>query len=320
MNRSDRLLGILMQLQRHKQRRAEDLASTFEVSVRTIYRDIQALCETGVPVIAMTGQGYSLPEEFFLPPLNFTLEEAFMLILGTDFIAQSFDSHYADIAQSATEKIQMVLPDPYSDEIAYLKKNIAIYASESSDENRTFKLKQLRQAIMQKRSVQIAYTKRFQTDLESQSTLREIDPYRLAQYNNIWFLQAYCHLREEIRIFRLSRIDDLRILPLSFERPQNLTQEWVRPDSVRNLTIKVLACWEVARWIQESPSFFTESMEEMPDGLLITLKVEHEREVMQWLLSYGASIKILEPAHLRQTMIEEARAVLEQYEKVKIPY
>ena len=110
MVRSDRLLGILMQLQRHKQRRAEDLASTFEVSVRTIYRDIQALCETGVPVIAMTGQGYSLPDEFFLPPLNFTLEEAFMLILSSDFMAQNFDSYYADIAQSATEKSRWFYP------------------------------------------------------------------------------------------------------------------------------------------------------------------------------------------------------------------
>ncbi len=320
MNRSDRLLGILMQLQRHKERRAEDLASTFEVSVRTIYRDIQALCETGVPVIAMTGQGYSLPEEFFLPPLNFTLEEAFMLILGADFISQSFDTHYADIAQAATEKIQMVLPSPYYDEIAYLKKNIAVYAPESSDEDRSFKLKQLRQAIMQKRRVQIAYTRRFQTDTTPQSTVREIEPYRLAQYNHIWFLQAYCHLREEIRIFRLSRIDDLRILPLSFERPTELNQDWVRPDSVRNLTIKVLAKWEVARWIQETPSFYTRSMEETPDGLLITLKVEHERDVMQWLLSFGANVEVLEPAFVREALIDEARAVLEQYGKVKIPY
>ena len=109
---------------------------------------------------------------------------------------------------------------------------------------------------MQKRRVQIAYTRRFQNGANSQSTIREIDPYSLAQYNAVWFLLAYCHLREEMRVFRLSRIDDLRILPLSFERPRNLKQSWVRPDKVRKLIIKVLAKWEVARWIQESPAFY----------------------------------------------------------------
>lgn len=320
MNRTDRLIGILMQLQRHKQRRAEDLADKFEVSVRTIYRDIQALCETGVPVIAITGQGYSLPEEFFLPPVNFTLEEAFMLILGSDFMMQSFDSHYAEIAQSASEKIHTVLPDKYHAEIAYLQENIQIFAADSPDDNRAFKLKQLRQAIMQKRRTYIAYTKPFQIASESPTTSREIDPYSLAQYNNIWFLLAYCHLREEIRVFRLSRIDDLRILPIHFERRANLEQEWVRPNSVRNLIIRILVRWDIVRRVMETPSFFTESSEESPDGLLITLRVEHERDVMQWLLSWGSQIEVLEPLHVRQSMIEQARAVLDQYEKVKIPY
>lgn len=320
MNRTDRLIGILMQLQRHKQRRAEDLADKFEVSVRTIYRDIQALCETGVPVIAITGQGYSLPDEFFLPPINFTLEEAFMLILGSGFLAQNFDSYYANIAQSASEKIHTILPDKYHEEIAYLQENIQIFAADSPDDNRAFKLKQLRQAMMQKRRVHISYTKPFQTGVTAQSTQREIDPYSLAQYNNIWFLLAYCHLREEIRVFRFSRIDNLQILPLTFERPANLEQKWIHSDRVRNLIIRVLARWDIARQVMESLSRFTESSEETPDGLLITLRVEHEREVMKWLLSWGANIEILEPVHVRQSMIEQAQAVLAQYEKVKIPY
>lgn len=173
---------------------------------------------------------------------------------------------------------------------------------------------------MQKRRVHIAYTKPFKTGSTAQSTHREIDPYSLAQYNNIWFLLAYCHLREEIRVFRLSRIDDLRILLTNFERPANLEQKWVRPNSVRNLIIRILVRWDIVRRVMETPSFFTESSEESPDGLLITLRVEHERDVMQWLLSWGSQIEVLEPLHVRQSMIEQARAVLDQYEKVKIPY
>lgn len=320
MNRTDRLLGILMQLQRHKQRRAEDLADTFEVSVRTIYRDIQALCETGVPVIAMTGQGYSLPDEFFLPPVNFTVEEAFMLILGSDFMAQSFDAHYANIAQSAKDKIHHVLPDYHHEEIAYLQKNIAVYVADSPDRHHKQKLKLFRQAILQKRCIRMSYTTRFTSGLPADATVRVIEPYSVAQYDSKWFLYAYCHLRKDIRVFRLSRIHDLELLMQTFERPRNLQQAWIRPNDKRQLIIRVLASWDIASWVQESPSYFTELTEETPDGLLITLRVEHERDVMQWLLSWGAQIKILDPQHVQDAVIEEAKAILEQYQKVKIPY
>jgi predicted DNA-binding transcriptional regulator YafY len=91
MNRTDRMLGIVLELRSSGHRRAEDLAATFEVSKRTIYRDIQALAELGIPIMAMTGYGYSLMEGFFLPPLTFDSREAMLLLLGTEFIAQHFE-------------------------------------------------------------------------------------------------------------------------------------------------------------------------------------------------------------------------------------
>ena len=91
MNRTDRLLAIVLELQARGKQRAEDLAATFEVGKRTIYRDIQALCEAGVPVISTPGQGYALLEGYFLPPLRFTPDQALILLLGGDAMAQSFD-------------------------------------------------------------------------------------------------------------------------------------------------------------------------------------------------------------------------------------
>ena len=109
MNRTDRLLGVLLELQRCKRVRAEDLAALFETSKRTIYRDIQALCETGVPIIAQAGQGYSLVEGYFLPPLSFSVAEATMLILGSALAAHSFDAQYREAAHCASRKIEAVL-------------------------------------------------------------------------------------------------------------------------------------------------------------------------------------------------------------------
>src|SRR5215203_2043033 len=105
MNRTDRLLAIVLELQARGKQRAEDLAATFEVGKRTIYRDIQALCEAGVPVISTPGQGYALLEGYFLPPLRFTPDEALILLLGSDLMAQSFDAEYRVAAESASRKI-----------------------------------------------------------------------------------------------------------------------------------------------------------------------------------------------------------------------
>jgi predicted DNA-binding transcriptional regulator YafY len=89
MNRTDRLLAIVLELQGKGWQRAGDLANTFETSKRTIYRDMLALGEAGVPIVSIPGRGYSLVEGYFLPPLSFSADESAMLLLGSDVMAQS---------------------------------------------------------------------------------------------------------------------------------------------------------------------------------------------------------------------------------------
>src|ERR1044071_4803903 len=126
MNRTDRLLALLLKLQSNGRQRAEDLAVYFETSKRTIYRDIQALSEAGVPVVSLPGQGYSLMEGYFLPPLSFTTDEATMLLLGSDFVSQHFDSQYKAAAESASRKIEAVLSHKLRAEVAYLQNSISL--------------------------------------------------------------------------------------------------------------------------------------------------------------------------------------------------
>ena len=109
MNKTDRMLAIVLELQGKGKQRAEDLAATFETSKRTIYRDIQALGQAGVPLVSTPGQGYALMKGYFLPPLSFTTEEAIMLLLGSDYMAQNFDAQYRAAAESAGRKIESVL-------------------------------------------------------------------------------------------------------------------------------------------------------------------------------------------------------------------
>lgn len=112
MNKTERLLAIVMELQRRKLLTADELAEVLGVSVRTIYRDMQVLSEAGVPLIGETGLGYSLMEGYFLPPISFTVEEAVSLLLGTEFIVNRFDPTFRKSARSSRRKIEAILSRP----------------------------------------------------------------------------------------------------------------------------------------------------------------------------------------------------------------
>jgi predicted DNA-binding transcriptional regulator YafY len=315
MNRTDRLLAIVLELQGKGHQRAEDLARTFETSKRTIYRDMLALGEAGVPVVSVPGRGYSLMQGYFLPPLSFTTDEATMLLLGSDFMAQNFDAQYREAAQSASRKIEGVLPEKLRDEVHYLQSSIRFVAAEPDTPEharRVMLLQQLRRAIIQHTTVRFTYHARHAQDGKGEQTRREADPYGLIHFPAGWHMTGYCHLRQGIRNFRLDRMDDLELLPATFQRPANFM---MRPErgSGREMIVRVLFDREIARWVREARSFYIVAEQETPDGLLVTLAIRQESEILHWLLSWGRHARVLEPESLRMRLAEEAQGMLEQY-------
>src|SRR5579885_3693089 len=158
MNRTDRLLAIVLELQGRGRRRAEDLAETFETSKRTIYRDIQALCEAGVPLISTPGRGYALMEGYFLPPLSFSADEAAILLLGSEVMAQHFDAQYRAAAESAGRKIAGILPERLRDEVRALQSSIHfVMPSKPGAFGEAGMLQLLRRAIIERRGLRFRY-------------------------------------------------------------------------------------------------------------------------------------------------------------------
>ncbi|HEV2582649.1 MAG TPA: YafY family protein [Ktedonobacteraceae bacterium] len=315
MNRTDRLLAIVLELQGKGHQRAEDLAATFETSKRTIYRDMLALGEAGVPIVSMPGRGYSLMQGYFLPPLSFTTDEATMLLLGSDFMAQNFDAQYREAAQSASRKIEGALSEKLRDEVRYLQSSIRfVAASPQTPENarRIALLQQLRRAIIQHTTVRFTYHARHSQDGKSEQTRREADPYGLIHFPAGWHMTGYCHLRQGIRNFRLDRIDDLELLPATFQRPANFVMRRDR-ESDREIVVRVLFDHDIARWVQEARSYYVVAEEETPDGLLVTLTIRQESEILHWLLSWGRHARVLEPESLRERLAEEAEGMVTQY-------
>ena len=313
MNRTDRLLAIVLELQAKGWQRAEDLAHTFEISKRTIYRDLQALSEAGVPVVSVPGQGYSLVEDYFLPPVSFSVEEALALILGSDFVGQTFDAQYRKSANSAASKIQAVLPERSQAEVRALQHRMRLVAVDQLDDfQRPHILQQIRSAIINNRRIRFIYHTRSTDDIAGEVKARDADPYGLVHYSRAWYITAYCHLRQDMRNFRLDRIDQLTILDKTFLRPPDfeLQQSW---DTTRNVSVRVLFGKQVIRWVREEPSFFQVEEIERDDGLMVTFLVRDVRDLLQWLLGWGRHVRVLEPVELQALMVEEAEAILRNH-------
>ncbi len=317
MNRTDRLLAIVLELQGKRKRRAHDLAATFETSKRTIYRDVQALCEAGVPIISTPGQGYSLMEGYFLPPLRFSIDEATMLLLGSDVMAQNFDAEYRGAARSAARKIAGVLPSATQDQVEELRDSIRFVSTGADNPVEGERLQQLRGAIIRSQTVRFRYHARHSNEAPTESSeLRQADPYSLIHVMGTWMVMAFCHARQDMRVFRLSRMDQLVVLERPFNRSAGSARwrqamaDHGRDAQQQGLTVRVLFDQESARWIEEDRLFYITAKQNVQDGLLVTLSVRHERDILQWLLGWGRHAQILEPDSLRDLLAAEAEAIL----------
>lgn len=313
MNRTDRLFAIVLELQSRKMIRAEDLSAMFETSRRTIYRDIQALAQSGVPVVSLPGQGYSITAGYFLPPLSFTSHEATMLALGADFVAQNFDSEYARAAQSASRKIDVVLSDKSRNEVREFQRSIRFIGDDyGTRESKDETLAALRRAIIERRRIRFLYHTKFPQQGSAPKNIREADPFGMVHSYGVWYVIAHCHLRLGTRNFRLDRMSELEVLDEKFERPADFKME-DHAEEARPVIVRALFDKEATPWVRESPSYYVAAMEDTPAGLLVTMKVRTEDDVINWLMSWGGRVRVLEPESLRKMMIEEAGRIIKNH-------
>jgi len=205
MRRADRLFQLVQLLRRQRTVTAAELARSLEVSERTVYRDVQDLSLSGVPIEGEAGVGYRLKPGFDLPPLMFTAEELQALRLGAQLVQGWADDALAGAATSALQRIETVLPEKLREESNRQFLFAPRFAAAS--ESKAW-MRELRAAMRDRNKVSIAYRK---PDSEDAST-RTIEPLGLFYWGRTWTLGAWCELRQGFRTFRLDRIVSLTIL------------------------------------------------------------------------------------------------------------
>ncbi|KXY52409.1 YafY family protein [Bacillus sp. FSL M7-1020] len=311
MNRTDRLLAILIELQRRQTVTAQSLAEKFETSIRTIYRDMDALNESGVPIYSMPGYGYSLMDGYFLPPIQLTPEEAVTLLLGGDYIEKTFTSSFSVHARSAKEKLEVILPTDQKKKVEGLRGTFRflspIFSNQQAEqeklENQLFLLQE---AIQNEQAISFSYRKpRETTKIE-----RTVHPYGLVNISGIWYIVAHCLLRKQIRNFRLDRMDTLQQKQEFFTKPKDFSLQDYQPENNRIVTIHLLFPTHIAHKIIESRYFFIDSYEHKDNGFHVFLKSRNIDEVFQWVLSFGSQVQVLEPKILSEKIRDEAKKML----------
>lgn len=315
MNKTDRLLAIVLELQRNEVLRAEDLVATFETSVRTIYRDIQALSEAGVPVIGAPGQGYSLMEGYFLPPVSFTVEEAVTLLIGTDFIEHWFDAHYGSKSRTSRGKIEAILPEPIRSEASRIRKSFRLLASVEDIARIQEKayLEAIRRAILEERKIRFRYSKRIAEADGNRQSVRTVAPYGLVLHQGSWVLIARCELRQNIRHFRLSRMSELIEQEDKFMLPADFLLDVYQPPDDRDVRVRIWVQPDIADKVRESNNFYIETIEDHTEGLLVTLRVRQPEELLHWVLGWGGGVVVLEPESFRHRIRNELEKTLKHY-------
>lgn len=309
MNRIDRLLGYLLILQGRSLVRAQDLARRFEISERTVYRDMEALSEVGVPIVGLPGEGYQLLPGYYLPPIMFSESEARALSLAVSMLTgftKSGETNRA--AQSALEKIRAVLPKATLAQVEALRAVLGFYSIRQPPLNLDDpQFLRLQQAIQQQRVVHLHYHALH----DNQVTERDVEPLHLAYLDQAWVLTAYCRLRHDQRNFRLDRMDRLTVTKETFA-PRPVAPQGRPTDGIQ---VAVRFDGAVVRWVREAQHFsFRHAEQSATDGSTVMHYLVNDfAQFRSWLLGWGDQMEIIAPLELRQGLLQMALQIAERH-------
>jgi len=302
--RFDRIVAILIQLQSKKIVKAQELANRFEVSLRTIYRDIRTLEASGVPIYSEAGVGYALMEGYRLPPVMFTTEEVRSFIAAEKLMQKFTDpvlgSHYA----SAMYKLKSVLKSTDKDWLSNIESRILMQTQDPMfNDNSPNTLAVLFESISEKKQILLSY----KTFDKEETTQRNLEPVGVFHDHNYWYFLGYCHLRKDYRQFRTDRIQSIKKTELDFTIEHDALETYLnKTETLPTTKVRILVEKKIARYLtfeRKYHGFVSEK--KVGDQIEMTFMCKDiENGFPRWLLMFGDYATILEPELLKTRTLE----------------
>lgn len=319
MNRIDRLMGMILLLQSHRVITAEKIAAHFEISVRTVYRDLAALGEAGVPIIGEAGMGYSLMRGYHVPPVMFTENEAAALFLSGEVTQQVADESLRDALRDALLKIRAVLPAERRDYVNRLSRSVQVWlpvGTGAADEKQS--LMPLQQAVVRKQCVSLSYD----AGRRGQITDRIVEPLGVIFYGRQWHLIAHCQLRNAVRDFRLDRMDHWEVLGDRFSGHDDFSmKEFLAEQIASREVIPTVIHFRQEVMERVRTEYYSGSLLESPlaaGWVKVESLTSCTRWMASWLMSYGLDAEVISPQELRHEIGRMAGKMAALYDAEEI--
>jgi predicted DNA-binding transcriptional regulator YafY len=305
---TDRLFAMVDLLRGNKQLTTQALAEHFSVSERTIRRDLARLQDLEVEVETLPGRGggVSLSRGSLLPALRFTDDEALVLALGLKQAQRMKDAKLAKAAESAFKRLEHVLTESLSERIDSLLQSLGLDSAEPLEvgkiESRT--MLDVSQAVQQRERLEVRYRSH-----QSGFTYRKLDPYGIVYLNNNWYVAGYCHLRKDVRTFRLDRLEILKTTGETFKPPKNFNAFKTVSESLAqapfpgSVPCRVWLQTDLANASKSVPAYVA-TLEPDKNGVMLTVMAHPDWfwRVAVYLLEFSFPIQVIGPAGLQETL------------------
>lgn len=291
----NRLFEIVYLLLEKETVTAKELAGHFEVSVRTIYRDIDILSTAGIPVYTNKGKGggISLLDNFVLDKSILSEEEQNQII----FALQSLEKLDRNSEKKALEKMSRLFRKE-------TENWIEIDFSNWSNENNKFEM--IKQAILKKQVMEFTYFNSYGEEMK-----RQVEPLQIWFKDKAWYMKAYCRVKQDYRIFKIARIRDIKILEETFERELPQEQE-KKPYDIKFISLELEISKEKAYRVYDE--FEKESIEKKEDGnFMIHVDYPENDWVYEYILSFGEHIKVIAPEYARNIIKDKIQKMIKNY-------
>ncbi|MBU0473018.1 MAG: YafY family transcriptional regulator [Bacteroidetes bacterium] len=306
MNRFNRVTAIWIQLQSKKVIKAKDIATRFNISIRTVYRDIQTLVEAGVPIGSEAGIGYYLIDGYRLPPVMFSKEEVTAFLTAEKLVERFTDNSMDSNFKSGMMKIRAILRNSEKELLESIEENIEVIRRKPYLKNlsNTNGIQILIESISERRSLNIRYHTFYSNEVKD----RNIEPIGLFFSGNNWHTIAFCELRQDYRDFRLDRILNISKTEKIFKKKHPSIKDYLNKisDDQNLKTIVILVDKTIAQFLNEQKYYngFVDE-QEIGDSVQMTFLTSSPNYFLRWYLMFADKAEIVSPESLKIMLKEK---------------